>query len=789
MVAPVLILALLGGIACLVLFVLLLVPIFKGIGWVVGTLVRGVAALVTHAFRFVYGMLADALRLIGAIITGALFVPLVLVNVMIGRWSAARHFGNALQDECRAAAACVYRVVIGHPARLLLLHSVTEGIEKRLPQAVASAPGPDRPRSRANQFEGYTIVGSLQGGGSGAKLYVAEPAAEKRAALERSHADRIDQVVIKSFSIHEGSSLPQIVRESRSLEAARKLGLVLDHELAAERFYYVMPYVPGDRLTTVGHRLHAACGPGGLSGQALRSAVGYVADLVRTLEHYHRGGLWHKDVKPDNIIVSHDGRAHLVDLGLVTPLRSAMTLTTHGTEYFRDPEMVRMALRGAKVHEIDGGKVDVYAAGAVLFSLIEDSFPAHGELSRITRRCPEALRWVVRRAMAPMNKRYASAGEMLADLQAILNAEDPFLLRPKDLPSVGGQGGALGMGGPVGHFAGYDDPHHHHPHHGHAHRQHERAAGHEPVRIRMVNWWSGAYEAHAARSTPRPPADLPDPADYFAARDAVPVVDAPERRVAFAPPRPGHHAHAARPTGRTAEEIRRHAQERVRRRQKAAAERRAAMQGGFNTNPGAGVITAAVLFLVFLAFVATQMFSAPRARQAAGLFDPDLKHRILGLPDGSEPGVEMNAVGNERRQMVVSRVLLLNDNRGATTPEVAKALRETAKSLRSLGLGVLGMDNTGEDLELIASARAWMASDDDTAGATPIDRLRAWLGTGAVSAQHAVDAVVWVQATSTPARCVVMAREGIHAVEFDELIGQLNDAARGRLIMMPMHND
>jgi hypothetical protein len=36
-----------------------------------------------------------------------------------------------------------------------------------------------------------------------------------------------------------------------------------------------------------------------------------------------------------------------VDFGLITPLRSAMTLTTHGTEYFRDPEMVRMALQGA----------------------------------------------------------------------------------------------------------------------------------------------------------------------------------------------------------------------------------------------------------------------------------------------------------------------------------------------------------------------------------------------------------------------------------------------------------
>ena len=58
--------------------------------------------------------------------------------------------------------------------------------------------------------------------------------------------------------------------------------------------------------------------------------LGYAIDLVRTLDRYHGEGLWHKDVKPDNIII-HDGAAHLVDFGLVSSLRSAMTLTTHGT--------------------------------------------------------------------------------------------------------------------------------------------------------------------------------------------------------------------------------------------------------------------------------------------------------------------------------------------------------------------------------------------------------------------------------------------------------------------------
>jgi len=96
-------------------------------------------------------------------------------------------------------------------------------------------------------------------------------------------------------------------------------------------------------------------------------------------------------------------------------------------------------MKGAKVNEVDGVRFDIYGAGAVLFSVIEGSFPAHGGLSRITKRCPEALHWIVRRSMAEMNGRYSSAREMLLDVHAVLAADDPFVLKPADLPSLGGQ--------------------------------------------------------------------------------------------------------------------------------------------------------------------------------------------------------------------------------------------------------------------------------------------------------------------------------------------------------------
>lgn len=487
---------------------------------VAGAFFRLLGRFFSHIGRFIGGEIRDIFRFVGAVIVAPVFAFLTLASVVVGRWSASAHYARALRDEVKSAALCVYRVLVGHPLRLIGLGTVMEGYEHRLPQVVAQAPTRDTPRGgRKARFGGYNIIGSLPGGGSGGRLYIAEPDAVKRAALARAGND-VDRVVIKTFSLHEGSSLPQMLRESRALEAAKQLGLVLEHELADdERFYYVMRYVPGDSLAEVTRRIHADAAPEGLGNRAIRELVGYVADLARTLEHYHSGGLWHKDVKPDNIIV-HDGRAELVDLGLITPLRSAMTLTTHGTEYFRDPELVRMALRGVKVHEVNGAKFDIYAVGAVLYSLIENSFPAHGGLSQVSKRCPDAIRWVIRRAMTDYDKRYADVGELLADLRVILASEDLFEVKPAVLPSRKGAEGAGGESAdleneepgrvvsPESAFASSGSPVPPIPPHPPRPERAYDEVTNEPSRprptLRVVNWWTGRYAADRGRDGARP---------------------------------------------------------------------------------------------------------------------------------------------------------------------------------------------------------------------------------------------------------------------------------------------
>lgn len=682
--APAALLAIIGSLlavcVAVILVMMVVVPLFKGIGW-----------CLRQAGRFVVGEIGDGLRIVGAIITQVILLPLIVANVLIGRWSAAAHFGRAFQSEFRTTGLCLYRMGIGHPARLLCLTALTDGLEKRLPEVVAAAPTADRPSKRTTgQFEGYRIVGSLPGGGSGGKLYVAEPDTMKRAVFARNGREDVRQVVIKTFSLRDGSSLPQIVRESRALEAAKKLGLVLEHELCEDRFYYVTEYVPGESLGLVTQRLHAQSGGEGLGHAQLKTVLSVGSELLRTLETYHRGGLWHKDVKPDNIIV--DGRAaHLVDFGLVTPLRSGMTLTTHGTEYFRDPELVRLALKGVKVHQVDGAKFDVYAAGAVLFSMVENSFPAHGGLSQISKRCPEALRWIVRRAMTDYDKRYPSAAAMMADLEVVRAAADPFAVKPIDLPSVRGAGeevraaameeeapirpaaayvgvgegsGAPGEGAearrgspepaggkPWAWSAGWKDGQFHFRRLGAEEARAPRGEGVEGrqrPRIRVNRWWSGGYVVDGAGER----AERPGNADFGGGFES-PLGGA--RRAAFVPPE------MRRPAKEQLKSARERAAAARERAQARMTGRRKAARGDFSTM-NAGVAIAVLLFVgACVAFVTLMVAMGGRGKNVRVVTNygdeqtAALAYAVGDLPDvgvaagadvpvGRGPRIEINGV-------------------------------------------------------------------------------------------------------------------------------------------------
>jgi type II secretory ATPase GspE/PulE/Tfp pilus assembly ATPase PilB-like protein/tRNA A-37 threonylcarbamoyl transferase component Bud32 len=194
------------------------------------------------------------------------------------------------------------------------------------------------------------------------------------------------------------------------------------------RHFIVMEMVEGENLRT---RLRRE---GRLArGEALRIAT----SVAHALAAAHELGLVHRDIKPDNIMISEDGDVKVADFGLARQVAGGGDITGDGMACGTPPYMSPEQIAG---HPVDG-RSDLYSLGIVFYECLAGRrpFTAHdllGWLECHTRLEPEPLRRhvnelqeeiaeVVMRLLAKrMEDRYVDAHELLADLQ-FLGGDDP----------------------------------------------------------------------------------------------------------------------------------------------------------------------------------------------------------------------------------------------------------------------------------------------------------------------------------------------------------------------------
>ncbi|HEY8106538.1 MAG TPA: protein kinase [Gemmatimonadales bacterium] len=142
---------------------------------------------------------------------------------------------------------------------------------------------------------------------------------------------------------------------------------VYDSGASAGHLWFTMPYVEGESLRD---RLRRGALP---VGQALRIA----RQTAQALEYAHQHGVIHRDVKPENILLTPDGNTLVADFGIARPFGPAAEpgLTTVGlvvgTPGYMSPEQ---ALGEA---DLDG-RSDVYSLGCVLYEMLTGGPPFVG---------------------------------------------------------------------------------------------------------------------------------------------------------------------------------------------------------------------------------------------------------------------------------------------------------------------------------------------------------------------------------------------------------------------------
>ncbi|MBQ3118528.1 MAG: Stk1 family PASTA domain-containing Ser/Thr kinase [Clostridia bacterium] len=162
-----------------------------------------------------------------------------------------------------------------------------------------------------------------------------------------------------------------------------------------------------------------------------KEAVDSAAQICSGLEHAHKKGIIHKDIKPENIMITKEGILKITDFGIAKALNQGTITTgglTMGSVHYFSPEQARGGITDAKT--------DLYSVGILLYEMVAGKRPFEGETaisvamqhieaepvrpSMFNQSIPKSLETVILKAMKKnQSERYQSATEMLIDLKKV----------------------------------------------------------------------------------------------------------------------------------------------------------------------------------------------------------------------------------------------------------------------------------------------------------------------------------------------------------------------------------
>jgi serine/threonine-protein kinase len=214
--------------------------------------------------------------------------------------------------------------------------------------------------SNPNPHEGetlnnrYRLLAVQVGSGGMAHVYKAEDLALGRVVAVKILRDNLTA---------DPEFLARFQREARSAANLSHPNVVTVHDVGQDRtrYYIVMEYVEGQDLKEV-IRKEAPF--------AIERALDLAVQICAGVGYAHRAGIIHCDVKPQNVLVTPDGRAKVTDFGIARALSSAtvpLADTVWGTPHYFAPEQA--------AGKPPSPAADVYAIGVILYEMLTGKLP------------------------------------------------------------------------------------------------------------------------------------------------------------------------------------------------------------------------------------------------------------------------------------------------------------------------------------------------------------------------------------------------------------------------------
>ena len=276
-------------------------------------------------------------------------------------------------------------------------------------------------------------VQSLIGGGGMANVYLGFDTILKREVAIK---------VLKLEYANDDDFIRRFHREAQNATSLSHPNIVTIYDVDDENdiYYMVMEYVDGMTLKRY-IQLHAPLDP--------EEAVMITAQIAEAIQHAHDHHIIHRDIKPQNILMTHDKQVKVTDFGIALALSSTSMTQTNavlGSVHYLSPEQARGGLANTKS--------DIYSLGIVLFELLTGRLPFSGQsavsvaLKHLQQVVPPVKKWakdvpqsvenVVLKSTAkdPLN-RYQSMDEFIEDLRTVLN-DDRLHEAPFQVPITEG---------------------------------------------------------------------------------------------------------------------------------------------------------------------------------------------------------------------------------------------------------------------------------------------------------------------------------------------------------------
>jgi serine/threonine protein kinase len=283
----------------------------------------------------------------------------------------------------------------------------------------------------------FKVIRKLGQGGMGAVYLAHQISLDRPCALK---------VMAKELAKKPGFT-ERFIREARAMAKMQHPHVVSCYAVAEDKgmHYVAMELMDGQSMQAWVDQLKTL---------SVADALLITLVVADALQHAHDLSMIHRDIKPDNILVTKKGVVKVADLGLAKSTDEDMSMTQSGTglgtPHYMPPEQARNA------KHVDN-RCDIYALGVTLYHFVTGKVPFSGDsivdlitnkekgtftpAHRVNNKVPERLSLMIDKSMAKDPKaRYQSMRDFIKDLESLGQSGDTlsFIDHPQKVVMRGG---------------------------------------------------------------------------------------------------------------------------------------------------------------------------------------------------------------------------------------------------------------------------------------------------------------------------------------------------------------